>query len=987
MRFSGRKPSRLRSLTATALCCACVLGLAWPHASIVCAQQSVAITGDRLSGFVLPVEPTQTDIAITALRATAWTVDDTKRLLLEGDVAISIGSYAFSAPHAVVWINRLPSQEGLINQIAIYFDKVTDPARQAGSGISGGQLLVTASSRGQIRLNVGLLQEQTPPRSSLLQRSEARLASYLQRLLAQPPALQSRPQLLQSPAAHVDDQLLELPSHVELPTLESQTPWLSSPQGTVRFSAGQVEIVSGEQENVIIITGDVAVEYQPAPRTDGTPELMLNAERAVIFTEPGPLGELASSGQLSAQSIRGIYLEGNVQAAGANDEYAIRSPHVYYDFQTDQAIMLNSLLRVQTRNIPVPVYARAEEMRQLSQNQWEAKRITVSTSEFHQPHLAIGADRAIITERPVAPGASETETHIDSRGNTMRVAGVPIVYWPRFSGTVEDVPLRSATIGTRDNDGLRLLTTWDLFALTGTDAPRGVDATIDIDGFTKRGAGLGLDLDYNVSSHRGLLDLYGLYDQGTDRSSAGLDVEPERELRGVVLWEHQSYLSEYWTAQAQLSLISDPTFITAWREDDFAERREYETSLYLKRQQENAALTILGKYSLNDFISNSYLLASRQYAVDKLPELTYRRYGDSLFGDRFTYSTENRVSRMRLVLHRYSPEETGLRGSAFGIPDDEQVSAALRARGYQTNFVSRFDSRHELSMPMQAGIFKVVPFVVGRITAYDDEFEDFSSDTDQARFFGATGLRIHTQFQRVDNAVESRLLDLHRLRHIIEPYVMLWYGYSTVSQNDLPVYDTEVESLADGVAVQLGVRNVWQTQRGGPGRWRSVDVLTLDASVVFDSEGEPDESPTPQFFEYRPEYSQFGDHVRAAAAWLLSDNLTIVGEGIYAIDPGVLARGSVGAELRHSPIFSTFVEYRYIHANDTELLAIGWDYQITPKYRLQLYPQYDFREEDFRAMYVRMTRNFPDFDLIFLVRYDRIRDDTTVGLSIGFVDF
>src|SRR5690606_9364328 len=153
--------------------------------------------------------------------------------------------------------------------------------------------------------------------------------SYLQRLLAQPPALQSRPQLLQSPETHSDDQPLDLPSHVELPTLESQMPWLSSPQGTVRFSAGQVEIVSGEQENVIIITGDVAVEYQPAPRTDGTPELMLNAERAVIFTEPGPLGELASSGQLSAQSIRGIYLEGNVQAAGANDEYAIRSPHVY----------------------------------------------------------------------------------------------------------------------------------------------------------------------------------------------------------------------------------------------------------------------------------------------------------------------------------------------------------------------------------------------------------------------------------------------------------------------------------------------------------------------------------------------------------------------------------------------------------------------------------------------------------------------------------
>src|SRR5205085_887000 len=143
------------------------------------------------------------------------------------------------------------------------------------------------------------------------------------------------------------------------------------------------------------------------------------------------------------------------------------------------------------------------------------------------------------------------------------------------------------------------------------------------------------------------------------------------------------------------------------------------------------------------------------------------------------------------------------------------------------------------------------------------------------RFFGAAGVRINTQFQHIDNSAESQLLDIHRLRHLVEPYATLWSAYSSVKQDDLPIYDEEVESLADGSAVELGLRNTWQTQRGGPGRWRSVDVFTLDTSLVLDSQGKPNESPTPQFFDYRPEYSQFGNHVQAQATWLLSDNLSV----------------------------------------------------------------------------------------------------------------
>ncbi len=55
------------------------------------------LRGDRLSGVVLPVLPRATDIAIHGLRANSWSVDDTKRLLVEQNVLITIGAYTFEA--------------------------------------------------------------------------------------------------------------------------------------------------------------------------------------------------------------------------------------------------------------------------------------------------------------------------------------------------------------------------------------------------------------------------------------------------------------------------------------------------------------------------------------------------------------------------------------------------------------------------------------------------------------------------------------------------------------------------------------------------------------------------------------------------------------------------------------------------------------------------------------------------------------------------
>ena len=73
------------------------------------AQRTANVTGDRLTGFVLPIEPVDGGIDITALRAWAWVIDDTRRLMLDGGVRIRVGGYDIQGKTAVVWLNRIPS--------------------------------------------------------------------------------------------------------------------------------------------------------------------------------------------------------------------------------------------------------------------------------------------------------------------------------------------------------------------------------------------------------------------------------------------------------------------------------------------------------------------------------------------------------------------------------------------------------------------------------------------------------------------------------------------------------------------------------------------------------------------------------------------------------------------------------------------------------------------------------------------------------------
>lgn len=1003
MRIAQGSPHHPRARFATLLACALLFLVpvaSSPSVADDTRTTTLSFSGDRLSGVVLPIEPRKGNINFNALRARAWSVNDTKRLLLTGDVLIQIAGFTFEGEHAVAWVNRVPSKDGLINQVAIWLPEAYHRTSEAGSGPKGRNLLILGSARGEVNLNIAMLQKGAPSKSGMVRLAEQRLSAYLQNIQKGKPALNDRPQVLG---------IAEQPEFVPVPggsipgehlptggIDRAPRPWLRSPGGVVSFSANTVKLDTGKDENTLVADGKVVLDYRPGGGNASGGNLRLTAERAVVFLEPGSVRDMASR-RLSVDDVRGVYLEGAVHAESDKDDYVVRAPRMYYDFQSDRAIMLDAVLRTYDRKRALPVYARASEMRQVAETQWSAKHVTVSASSFATPTLAIGARSVVVDQVP--GGLTETgqeeegELLIDSQGNTLQAGGFPILWWPRYSGPIVNFPLRGVRGGWDEYEGAIAETTWDLYSLTGFERPEGWDMTIDIDGYTERGVGLGYDFEIETAGNSMALDLYGLKDSGTQRVDTGFSMDVPKDYRYAALWQQTIELSESWTFQGQLSYFSDATFVSAWREDDYRDRREYETSLYLKSESRNTAFSMLGKYTLNNFISNSWLIASQGYQVNKFPELTYRRIGDSLFGDWLTWSSEFNASRLQIVIPQGTPENSGLKASTFTNADgtpfgpNEPIEDAAQYAGLRQSWVNRLTTRQHLSMPMEWGAFNITPFAMVQAISYFEDDTDDPDNESRHQYYGSGGVRINTVLQRIYNDVHNDLLGLHRLRHLIEPYMMAWYGTSNYDADTSPLYEPLRDGINTGGVFRFGVTNTLQTQRGGPGRWYEVDWLTIDAAVVLSTDSATHRYPTPQFFDWEPGYSQLGNFVEGSYTWQFSDSLAFLGEGIWDLDTDKFARAASGFELNHSPRFSTFVQYRFVDVTDTKLLAFGGNYEVSDKYEIAVVPQWDFEREDFRSVRGNLTRSFPDFDFIMYVSYDQVRGETRVGAQLGQVNY
>lgn len=1008
-----------------------------PASQDVRAVDPADLTGRDFAGLRLAIDTQIGPISFSARRAAAWTEDaplvgfsgatlgePVQRLLLRGDVSVTLGIATFSAARAVVWAERLgPSTApgaapgDSLYQVAVYFDRVGNPSAEAGTGQAGDRLLVTAVVDGPLTLLADAL---APGRSDepLVLEGERRLARFLADVALPGEPLGEEAPLPREPAERFTRGLLtpgeSQPFEPGSPLADADRPRprgsameralaereargasggaegpLLGPRGVVTVSAGDIAYAPGPEESALIVTGGAVVQYSSL--AGGGRSLELTAERAVVFLRGGAA---PGASRFGAEDVLGIYLEGNV--VGTDGQFTLRGPQIYYDVKGNQAVAVDAVFWTYDRRIGLPLYVRAKSLRQVAANQVVGKDVRVSASSFFSPTLSIAAREMTITrERPAGEIA---RTILAARDVTPRLAGLPFFYWPSFAGDSERFVLRDVRLQNSSSSGFGVRTRLDAFGLLGQRPPEGLDAELLLDGWTKRGLGLGLDASWQRESFDGSFFTYIVpQDNGVDTLTNGTDQDRDGDFRGIVTAENRLRLSESWSLFTEGAYISDPTMVDAYFEPLAETRREFITAADLRYRDDSSAFSFTARNNFNDFVANEWLLQSLGYNVNKLPEALYARPGDDLLAGvapgLLTWTHEYRVSRMALNFDEIRADERGFRDvdeaqDAFGIRPDRRIADRLRSQGFQEGEVLRFDTRQEFTLDLSQGPVQVTPFAIGRFTGYDENFDRFAAAAGQAeedsnlRFWGGGGVRVGTSLSRVHRDAQSRALDIDGVRHVVEPSVTVWAAGTTRDQASLPLYDEEVESIAEGGAVRAGVSQTLQTRRGGPGRARTVDFLKLNADVVYSTNQTDRESPIGRWFEYRPEQSNFGEYAVADATWQATDAVALTANVVYDIDLGQPAREIFGARVQHSRDFSTFAEMRYLNVRDATYVVAGADLRLTAKYLLRTSGTYDTNRGEVQSVDAELTREFPDFTFGLQIGYDDITDEFNVGVRV-----
>jgi hypothetical protein len=1020
---------------ALALAAGLLVGLA----SAAGAQTGPA--GPSFSRVSLPIAAVDGPLRFQARRGWAWTdADGASRLLLTGDVWMTLAGSSFRADRAAVWLRRVTDGPDTgAWQVYVDAENVRTPTGSPGLSVRADRLPVSGVVRatGPIAVRADLLTPEAPPageHGEFLTGAEAGLAETLRRSAGLPattgqedvPEIARRPIPDRAPPPPLPDRPART-AQTPAPAAPGQPaapapPPRQAPQGRPVFAAsGTIAIAPGEratfvtgpEENALVLTGGVTLQYVDE-QTQQT--LDLTAQRVVVFLAAGPV---ADPGRFGVEQVRGIYLEGDVQAS--DGRYTLRGARVYYDLQRNRAVVIDAVFWTYDRLRRLPLYARADAIRQLSADQFSAQRATLSASSFFKPGFSLGMRDVTISRAPQAPGAPPARPDaggappgliadavapgvgaagaqapgrmlIDARGVTLRAGDVPVMFLPRYKGDPETFPLREVSASNSNETGFGVKTQWDLFHLLGISKPADLQTDLLADYYFDRGPALGTEMRWDRRRSAGSLFAYSVFDdRGTDLFKPGTEIERDGTTRGMIFGEHRQKIDEKWTAFFEGAYIGDPAFIDAYFERLGETRREFATQAFLTRRVDNELFTFQAKGVLNDFIANEWLLQSQGYNVTKLPEIGYALQSVDLFKSRpglLQSWTEARLGRIGLNFDKPEASERGLTTPtlserALGVQPNQSVAQRLRDRGFFEADVGRADLRQEFTSVLDAGPVRINPFLVGRFTAYDDDFDRYSPDeNDNNRLWGSAGVRIGTTLNRVDDLASSRFFDVHRVRHVIEPSLTLWASATNVDRVDLPLYDDRVEGVSEGNAVRVALDQTWQTQRGAPGRWYSVDVLKLNLQYVLWGDDADRASPIGRWSPARPEDSQPGEFFAGDLVWQATDALALTSNVVFDLELNQQARTSAGALLQHSPQFSSFVEGRFINSQDSTYLDAGVQYAMSRRYNILFTGSYDVPNDRFQTVTAEVRRLSAGVLVAVAVGYNTITAETTLGFTL-----
>jgi hypothetical protein len=964
-------------------------------------------------------------------RAQLWDQGDTSVAELFGPVKLELDHTKMSAENAVVWIG--PNPGGAPNSHRVQIALIGHAQlQQQGVLRFDRRLLVKATLTGDLQLignrNAGA------DESSPLYLDAAGLRAG--RASTSNPA--SQPTTTTAPAATEPTTVPGLGEIAPLPPLPGSTQPSSAPvvpsnalvavkptttrpakivlppqQRIIEFEGNYQRAVTSDGNVAAVCTDGVTLRYQ----SDKGDLIEFVAHDMVLFTNLKQFkgaGEGENSKQFFTDHIVSAYFDGDVQvfvtpANGSKNEMRMRAQRVFYEFDTDRAVMTDVLFHSIDLKKQIPLFMRAEKLRQLSTGEFKMENVEMSSSAFMTPTYGLGTTNVYVRGEDTGDPAQGERIQFKADNATVNAFGLPIFYFPSIAGTMSSKGSAFRTIDlVNDNDyGFGLRSRWGLFESLGLIPPKDLDATYTLDYLSKRGVGGGIDAIYSggfVSdttkqpwNFLGDFHSYIINDRGEDvLGAARLDEMPADPLRGRIYFEHQHFFPDDWQAQLRLGYVSDSNFMAQYFNDEYQNNLPVDDSVYLRHAHDSGVFSFLAEAQPNRAISSADEEQENR-EISRLPEISYDRIGDSVADDHLTFFSENTGSALKFVRNEESLTQQGF------YPAVEPGEPSYAYTGDPGETVYRGDFRQELDYPINAGAFKVVPYVFARYTPYSagvvppvvsPQQKAIPANAlvsgDRNRVIGGVGARLTTSFWKVDNSVESDLFDLHRLRHVVDPEINVFASSSNVDQNRVFIYDPEVDAVNDVEAVQLALRQRWQTKRGGPGRWRSVDVFALNLYGNFFNNQPENRFRAPTdfrglFYYSNPEASPARNSANADATWRISDSMAVLSDVEENLDQYRLATASLGIAVQRDARLTYFIGTRYIADLHSNVATLEATYQLDRKYSLSLSESLDLAQNKDVYYTFALTRNFDNFSMSVNTFYDQSTNNK--GFSFGLQPF
>lgn len=751
------------------------------------------------------------------------------------------------------------------------------------------------------------------------------------------------------------------------------------------------------------------LSVQTGPGMPSLPPGVLPVAPPSIFNPLSPEGALTQLGPggVPMPGQAGAFNRRNMR--GGIVTRTLRCDELYYDVSRNVALAVNGDLEIQQPGFPEPLHLKGAEIYQLSPTMFEAVQAEVSASRLpSDPGLKVYFSTVTLEEKKIArrnlfggpvrdrvtgEPLTETQDIVTGRNVFLMADDVPVLWTPYLSANARDPlgPLQGGTLGYNRIFGFQVGVTLDLFELFGIDKSPGSRWTGSVDYLSKRGPALGTDYRYSgvdlfdiPSVYNGVVLAWGIHDTGVDILGGGRGENDDHpDWRGRFLWQQTiNELPDGFSLQSKVALLSDQNVLEQFYKLEWDQAPNQETFIYLKQQQDNWAWTFLGQPHLRPWITETAWLPRGEGWL----------LGQSPF-ELFTYNAH--VSAGYAQLHP-------TREPAFAVtPTDQRVNTG------------RFDWWQELSLPFQAGPFKLVPYGVLDLTYYTD---DLTGD-DAGRIYGGGGLRGSIPFTRLYPDVESCFFNLNGINHKMVLSANYFIAGSNIAYSQLPqldrldddatdqamrditpqqqwlnpsdgvflatsplfdlqryairrLVDTRTDTLDDIQVLQMGLRQRWQTKRGYPGMQHVVDFATLDLGASYFPAAQRDNFGSDfAFLEYN-------------WLWNVGDRTSIQSTGwVDPIDNGARVF-TVGAALDRPDRTSLYIGYRQIEPVHSQLVIASLGYVFSPKYSVTASTAYDFGTTQALSNALFFTRQGKDLQVSLGFTYNAMQNNFGVLFEI-----